>query len=105
MEQDIEHRARLWRGDFRASVQPASVLEFIVAAKCAPWAADGAFGIVRGSGARDAVESAAKQFGGTVVFEGGADWFAPPPGPERELLVRLKKAFDPDNRLTPLPWR
>jgi FAD binding domain len=106
LEQDIEHRVRLWRGDFRASVPPASVLEFVAAVKCAPWAADAAFGIVRGNGRRDAVESAAKQFSGTVVFEGDDNWFSPPPGPQRELLARLKKAFDPDNRLTPLPqWR
>ena len=109
LEQDSEHRNRLWRGEFRASVPPARVLEFVAAAKCAPWAADAAFGIVRGSGPRESVEAAAKQFNGTVVFEGegaGDDWFTPPPGAQRELLVRLKKAFDPDNRLAPLPrWR
>ena len=50
-------------------------------------------------------EAALERLGGTVVFEGNGEWFAPPPGPQRELLVRLKNAFDPDNRLTPLPWR
>ena len=105
LEEDVEHRTRLWRGEFRASVPPARVLDFVNAAKCAPWAADAAFGIVRGNGKRESLESAAKQLNGTVVFEGGNDWFAPPPGPQRELLVRLKKAFDPDNRLTPLPFR
>jgi hypothetical protein len=105
LEQDVEHRNRLWRGEFRVSVPPARVLDFVNAAKCAPWVADAAFGIIRGSGKREAIESAARQLNGTAEFAGEAGWFAPPPGSQRELLARLKKAFDPDNRLAPLPFR
>jgi hypothetical protein len=51
-----------------------------------------------------------KEFGGTVVFlrqgqTSDADWFDVPPGPQRELLERLKQSFDPENRLAALPWK
>jgi FAD/FMN-containing dehydrogenase len=101
---DVEHRTRLWRGEFRASVPPARLLDFVASAKPAPWVADAAFGVVLGSGQRVLISRAAEQLGGSVSFADG-DWFAPPPGPQRELLARLKNAFDPDNRLAPLPWK
>jgi FAD/FMN-containing dehydrogenase len=109
LDADVEHRGRLWRGDFRASVPPARVLEFISAAKPAPWVADAAFGIVRGNGQRPAIEAAVKQVGASVVFDGdaapaGGSAPAPESTSQRELIMRLKKAFDPDNRLAPLPW-
>ena len=103
LEQDIEHRAALWRGDFRAAVPPARVTEFIHAAAPTSWIADPAFGIVLGEGDRATIERAAKSFGGTVAFVRNG-WFAVDSIPQRELLERLKKAFDPDNRLVPLPW-
>jgi FAD/FMN-containing dehydrogenase len=110
LEADVEHRARLWRGEFRASVPPARVKEFLDAAKRTAWVADPAFGIVLGSGGDEAsVARAAKEMSGTVVHsrsgQAAAGWFDVPPGPQRELLERLKLSFDPDNRLAPLPWK
>ena len=110
LEQDIDHRASLWRGEFRAAVPPARVSEFVAAAQPDEWVADPAFGIVLGSGGDDsAVRRAARDLGGTVVFsrsgQAAADWFEVPPGPQRGLLERLKLSFDPDNRLAPLPWK
>jgi hypothetical protein len=96
LEDDITHRAELWRGEFRASVPPAKIMEFIAAAKPTQWVADAAFGIVLGTGDQTAVDRAAAQLGGTTGT-------TVPTAAQRELLVRLKKAFDPDNQLAPLP--
>jgi FAD/FMN-containing dehydrogenase len=114
LDEDITHRAALWRGDFRAAVPPARVAEFVAAAGLDAWVADPAFGIVLGSGGDDAaIRRAANDLQGTVLFSrpgqataGAADggWFDVPPGPQRELLERLKRSFDPDGRLAPLPW-
>lgn len=108
---DIEHRGSLWRGDFRASIPPAQVSQFLATAKPSTWIADPAFGIVLGSvgSADDAqrVREAASGLGGTVSFpatDSKTRFFDVPPGPQRQLLERLKKSFDPDNRLAPLPW-
>jgi hypothetical protein len=102
LEQDIEHRARLWRGDFRASVPPARILDFVADARCVPWVADAAFGVILGNGKRDMLIAAAEKLGGSVSFAGGRESLLPPAVAQRELLLRLKKAFDPDNRLAPL---
>jgi glycolate oxidase FAD binding subunit len=110
LEQDIEHRRQLWQGDFRVAVPPAKVHDFVAVAKPAKWAADPAFGVIVGSGGDDAqVRGAAQALSGTATFtrRDGA------PGPlvdvpsaaQRALLERLKRAFDPDNRLAPLPWQ
>ena len=106
LDEDIAHRASLWRGDFRAAVPPARVKEFIDAAAPAGWVTDPAFGIVLGTGGDDAtIRRAATSVRGTVSFSrAGQDWFDVPPGPQRELLERLKTSFDPDGRLAPLPW-
>jgi hypothetical protein len=96
LDEDIAHRAQIWRGEFRASVPPARIMEFIQAAQPTQWAADAAFGIVLGSGDQAAIDRAATQVGGTTGTT------APPPA-QRDLLVRLKQAFDPDNQLAPLP--
>ena len=110
LEQDITHRRQLFRGDFRVSVPPAKVADFVAVAKPAQWVADPVFGIVLGSGAADAqVRSTAQALAGTATFErrDGATGplFDVPSAAQRELLERLKKAFDPDNRLAPLPWK
>lgn len=115
LEQDVAHRSSLWRasGDlvFRASVPPARVHEFgsSIGGK---WAADAAFGVVVGTVASEehvgTIRQAASAVGGAARFFRGA--FGPPidlsttPG-EKRIIERLKSAFDPDNRLNPLPWR
>jgi glycolate oxidase FAD binding subunit len=110
LEQDIAHRAQLWRGDFRVAVPPAKVPDFLAVAKPTSWAADPAFGIVVGSGGDDAqIRSAAQALAGVATFNrrDGADGplFDVPSAAQRQLLERLKKSFDPDNRLAPLPWQ
>jgi hypothetical protein len=110
LEQDIEHRRSLWRGDFRVSVPPAKVSDFVAVAKPGKWVADAAFGIVVGSGGDDTqIRSAAQALGGAATFhrrDGANDaLFDVPSAAQRELLERLKQAFDPDNRLAPLPWK
>ena len=116
LQEDIDQRAQLWTGTFRAAVPPAKLTDFVarlaaVRSTATPsithWAADPAFGVVVGDGEPTALRDAARAVSGTVSFEAGASntWFDAPPGPQRNLLERLKKAFDPDNRLAPLPWQ
>jgi glycolate oxidase FAD binding subunit len=110
LEQDIEHRRQLWQGEFRVSVPPARVSDFVAVAKPTKWVADAAFGIVVGSGGDDAqIRSAAQALGGTATFHrrdgASGPLFDVPSAQQRELLERLKKTFDPDNRLAPLPWK
>ncbi len=111
LEADIEHRGKLWRdASFRAAVPPSQVMQFVAAAKAQTWVADPAFGIVLGEGDAGLIRDAASGVGGTVEFSATANgsdvpFFNVPPGPQRALLERLKKSFDPDNRLAPLPWQ
>ncbi len=108
LESDIEHRRALWQGEFRAAVPPAQLKEFLAAVSPQQWVADAAFGVVLGAGVDNAaLESAARALGGAVVFTSRtADrFFDVPPGPQRALLERLKRTFDPEHRLTPLPWQ
>jgi FAD/FMN-containing dehydrogenase len=111
LEADIEHRANLWRDRaFRAAVPPARLHEFVSAIHLGDWVADAAFGVVLGDGAEPAaVRAAAAHLSGNVTFNTDAAGnerfdFDVPPGPRRDLLERLKRAFDPENRLEPLPW-
>ncbi len=108
LQADIEHRASLWRGDFRAAVAPSRIDAFITAAKPATWVADAAFGIVLGQ-ANDPkrIREAARALGGIVSFasDAASPWIDVPVGPQRALLERLKLSFDPDNRLAQLPWQ
>ena len=114
VEQDIEDRAG--RGaapppagavPFRASVPPASVADFCARLGQIQWAADAAFGIVVGSVAgadRETVARLASAAGGTARFgEGAAVEFSTNLA-ERQIIERLKAAFDPDGNLAPLPW-
>ena len=56
-----------------------------------------------------AIRSAAQALGGTATFprrDGVAGPLFDVPAPlQRALLERLKKSFDPDNKLAPLPWQ
>ena len=125
VDEDTEHRRALWRAEgeraFRASLPPARVGEFIQRAGVERWAADPAFGVVVGEIPSDAgwaaACDAASGLGGTVVARGGAagDGANIPKSAcpnvastnpvERQIIERLKQAFDPDRRLAPLPWQ
>jgi hypothetical protein len=118
LEADIDQRASLWgirtgEGAFRASVPPARVLEFVESARLERWCADAAFGIVVGEAlspqGATVILDAASAVGGTVTLSGrteGPHHPAPlPPEVERRIIERLKSAFDPDQKLSPLPWQ
>jgi FAD/FMN-containing dehydrogenase len=115
LREDVEHRAGLWccysEPAVRVSVPPARVEEFVRQAKLTDWVADAAFGIVLTSPMSaenmDALRKAAAAVGGTLTvshprhsrFEFSTS------DVQRRMIERLKGAFDPDNRLAPLPWR
>jgi glycolate oxidase FAD binding subunit len=117
LREDVEHRAALWRAagerTFRAAVPPARLPEFVKALGTSRWVADAAFGVVIGELESEAagrtLREAASGLGGTVqIFarrDGSRDAFDFSTNPvERRIIDRLKHAFDPENRLTPLPW-
>jgi hypothetical protein len=107
VQADIEHRAALFSRTyddgvtFRASVPPARISEFIDSAELASsssWAADAAFGIVRGNCPEDrlaALREAAGRVGGAVWRERGEtpDTLSPDDAVLRDLLHRLRRAF------------
>jgi hypothetical protein len=111
VDEDIRHRGELWRaagseGSFRASVPPVKVLEFVKAAGLAGWSADVAFGIVVGMTEKSrnaAIVAAARAVGGSVYFVEGGRTGVEMDEASRALLRRLKAAFDPDQKLEPLP--
>lgn len=128
LEQDVEHRRALWAGDagsaaddigFRAALPPANVLDFGARLGSIPWAADAAFGVVVGQvpsftpDAAQVLRAAAARAGGTVTFIREPDGFAGPSTfdcestnpAERQIIERLKAAFDPDGTLAPLRWQ
>jgi glycolate oxidase FAD binding subunit len=109
LEQDVAHRASLWRGEFRVAVPPAKLSDFVAVAQPTNWVADPAFGIVLGSGDEARVRGAAQALSGTATFNRRDGALGPlvdvPSAQQRALLERLKQAFDPDNRLAPLPWQ
>lgn len=116
LDDDTEHRRQLWRftgdGTFRAAVPPARLVEFVSRLTATDWTADAAFGVVTGPVAdaarRNALRQFATEFGGSVRFIGVAGGprfdFSTTPA-ERQIIERLKAAFDPDRRLEPLPWQ
>lgn len=115
LEQDVEHRSMLWnpRGEvfFRASVPPARLADLSEPLAAWRWSADAAFGIMIGA-ADDASQSASlrsacESVGGSLKLFRGA--YGPPiefstTPAERQIIERLKHAFDPDPKLNPLPW-
>ncbi len=115
LQQDIAHRAQLWSTGstphFRAAVPPAKLSEFITTAALTDFAADAAFGIVVGR-LHDVdmvqLQRVAADLGGVVTFYDearGSGFILQMTAGHRALLKRLKQAFDPDNRLRPLPWQ
>ncbi len=113
LAEDVEHRAALWRcrgeSTVRASVPPARVMEFVASAGLHTWIADAAFGVVmvslRSATELPAVREAAERLGGSVSVTRGTEWDISMSDVQRGVLQRLKHAFDPENRLHPLPWR
>src|SRR5262249_27986604 len=112
LQADIDHRALLWRGDFRVAVAPSKLESFIASAKPRDWSADATFGIVVGHASEESwIRDAIRSVGGslTVSLGGRAEGprfdFEVTSAPQRQLLERLKKSFDPENRLAPLPWQ
>ena len=119
LQKDIEHRANHWSGYdrsqtggvlYRASVPPARLQDFLGRAAHVSFTADPAFGIVVGTALRDddvtRVRDAASAVGGTVRFGSSAASLDVSTNPaERQIIERLKAAFDPDRRLNPLPWQ
>jgi FAD/FMN-containing dehydrogenase len=113
LEEDMRHRAELWRwagepGSFRASVPPAKLGEFASAAGLAAgaWSADAAFGIVVGDARASDVtrlRAAARELGGSAhFFDDAGRTRVELDAARRSLLLRLKAAFDPDDKLEPL---
>ncbi len=112
LDEDIADRAKRWKTapgqmSFRASVPPAKLPEFVKAIPDSSWSADAAFGIAVGScdpSSQTNLQIAAKGVGGGIIFFG--DDGKPLPisvNPEAAaLLDRLKNAFDPSGRLSPL---
>ena len=116
VDADVEHRRSLWcfagPRTFRASVPPSKAIEFARQAKLDRWSADATFGVVVGDAPADGptgLVAAAGALGGTAtVLDHDADAAARATSSrmtpqERELLTRIKRAFDPENVLAPLP--
>ncbi|HSU69438.1 MAG TPA: FAD-binding oxidoreductase [Tepidisphaeraceae bacterium] len=116
LEDDVRDRARLWNFDaehvFRASVPPAGLNDLAPKLSGTAWSADAAFGVLVGAiesePQADAIRRAVLDAGGTFKR------FRGPFGPavelsttpaERQIIERLKHAFDPDRTLNPLPWQ
>jgi len=115
LEQEIAHRSQVWNVDgpvvFRASVPPVRLGELSSTLGGTRWAADADFGIVVGSLESEEqatpIREAVVGMGGTIKLFRGAfgpvlDLSTTPA--ERQIIERLKVAFDPDRKLNPLPW-
>jgi hypothetical protein len=85
---------------------PTQLPRALAALRDDDWAADPAFGIVVGADDPSLpLESLVRELGGSVLrFDADAKPLACTLPPEAAaLLRRLKRAFDPDDRLPPLP--
>ena len=118
IEQDDQERAAVWKltGEtaFRAAVPPARLLDFVEQLTSVSWAADAAFGIVLGSNVPQnnfpEIRKLAQSIGGTASFwkRNSTGWKlldVSTNAPDRQIIERLKAAFDPDGNLHPLPWQ
>lgn len=113
-QDDIADRADRWwpmppeKGILaRMTVPPNRIDELVKSAGLRQWSADAAFGIVL---CRDeeleeaALRRAVDAVGGGLMFCRDGRWSHHPVSPaERGILGRLKQAYDPENRLVPLP--
>jgi hypothetical protein len=110
LSEDIALRASLWRGNFRASVPPSKIAQFVEGANPDTWSADAAFGIVVGNGAtdrHDALIRAARDASGSVsIYDDSGDPLHLPIDPAARIVIeKLKQSFDPDGKLRPLPTK
>ena len=111
IDQDLAQRRELWKvgtdRTFRAALPAARVKDFVAILAPGRWAADPAFGVVVGEWEqKQPIREAASKLSGVVTFfENDAIDFDPPDANQRLLLERLKKSFDPEGRLAPLPWQ
>ncbi len=119
VEQESIERSNLWRDrgriTCRASVPPNRIGEFTKGLPDRAWVADAAFGILLVSNLRperiEALQAHARRaevcFRFISTDENGShpliDFSTNPV--ERQIIDRLKQAFDPDGKLTPLPWQ
>jgi hypothetical protein len=119
IDEDIATRARLWRAEgettFRASVPPMQIAELAADLDCQSWIGDPAFGAVLGWNLTDdriaLLHESAAALGGSIRFLKRPAYGLQPiiefsTNPvERQIIEKLKLAFDPDGKLTPLPWQ
>jgi hypothetical protein len=119
IDDDIARRAQLWRAEgeitFRAAMPPMQIAELAADLDCQSWIGDPAFGSVLGWNLTDdriaLLRESAAALGGTIRFltrnpAGGSpivDFSTNPV--ERQIIEKLKLAFDPDGKLIPLPWQ
>jgi glycolate oxidase FAD binding subunit len=120
LAEDVEFRQSAWgrwadgNDTYRASVPLTKIRQFADEASLKEWTADPAFGIVIGRTSPDhwkAIRAAAAAVGGTVLFRRAVDDdqsaaidISTNPV-ERQIIERLKHAFDPGGQLAPLPWQ
>jgi len=115
LEQDIAHRSQAWNVDgpvmLRISVPPVRLGALSSSLSGVRWAADAAFGVVIGALESEEeagpIRKAIAAVGGTLKLFRGAfgpilDLSTTPA--ERQIIERLKVAFDPERKLNPLPW-
>ena len=115
LDQDIAYRHQHWNVDgpvaFRASVPPARLGELALRLGSSRWAADAAFGVATGTldseDQAEPIRQGVQSAGGTLKLFRGAygpilDLSTTPA--ERQIIERLKVAFDPGHKLNPLPW-
>jgi FAD/FMN-containing dehydrogenase len=93
---------------YRASVPPASIARFVIAAAQQNWSADAAFGIIVGScyqSHQATIERAAHDVGGSILFfdASGKPLRLTSDPVVGQLLERLKVAFDLRGALEPIP--
>jgi len=95
---------------FRVALPPARIEQFVLACNLQNWIADPAYGIVLGGldefVTHDTVHKAVADSSGCVTFHNRDHFLAYEPASpgERDILRRLKRTFDPDGRLNPLPF-
>jgi hypothetical protein len=118
VEADVAERAGKWDAGreaeegsvpWRAVVPPARLGGLWEGSGSVEGWADAAFGSAMGrfrtAVERQRWEEAVRAVGGTVRVGEGASATFSTTAAERQIIERLKAAFDPDGKLNPLPWQ